>query len=405
MLDRVSDTESTQRIAVAAARQLLLHQPRTGWSVIRPHLSSPEFATPLALALSDELTHNPIIRGLDEDQLGELYRWLAELFPPDEDRDVDGVHFVGAEEQARRWRESVPRHLANRGSDRAVSVLARLVGEYPERLSIAANLVNARASVHANAWAAPTPEEFARLLEDVTRRLVRSNSELLELVIDVLMRVADELSTHCELLWDRTRASRQEFSGRREEGGDRAVEWQPKPEAALSAYLAHELQLRLVGRGVAVNREILVRPTNAYGAGLRTDITVEASLVHDPFDTHPIAPPARVAVVVEVKGPWNRDLLSAQRDQLAVQYLPAASTDHGAYVVGWYPISLWTARSDNYRRTLSSRLDRTELEARLTAQAEEIRRDLDQYTQPLVVDVPRPARSEEVTEVRNGCDT
>ena len=53
--------------------------------------------------------------------------------------------------------------------------------------------------------------------------------------------------------------------------------WQPKPESALSAYLAHELTLRLRGRGVAVNREVLIKPSNAYGAGERTDIKAEAT--------------------------------------------------------------------------------------------------------------------------------
>lgn len=389
-----------RRMAVSAARRLLVNQPSSGWSVVRPYLSNREFATSLALGLADDFTHGPIVRALDEDQLGELYRWLAELFPPEEDREIDGVHAVGAEEQARHWREAVVRNLANRGTDRAVAVLAGLTREFPQRLGIAANLVNARAAVQANAWSPPTPEELAQLFADVTRRLVRSNSELLALVIDVLLIAAAELPSHCELLWDRTPASRRTPKGS-EEQGVLAETWRPKPEAALSAYLAHELQLRLTGRGVAVNREILVRPTNAYGAGDRTDLTVEAPLVHDPFDTHPIAPPARVAVVVEVKGCWNPDLRCAQRDQLAVRYLPEASTDHGAYVVGWYPIALWTARRDP-RKTAARRIDQAGLESHLAAQAGEILRDLRRHTRPLVIAVPRPFRPGQVSEAPEG---
>lgn len=391
-----------RRMAVSAARRLLVNHPSTGWNVVRPYLSNREFATSLALGLADEFTHRPIVRAFSEEQLGELYRWLADLFPPEDDREIDGVHAVGPEEQARHWREAVVRNLANRGTDRAVAVLASLAREFPERLSIAANLVNARAAVHANAWSPPTPEELAQLFADVTRRLVRSNSELLALVIEVLRVAAAELPSHCELLWDRTPASRRTLMGD-EEQGDLAETWRPKPEAALSAYLAHELQLRLSGRGVAVNREILVRPTNAYGAGDRTDITVEAPLVHDPFDTRSTAPPARVAVVVEVKGCWNPDLQSAQRDQLAVQYLSEALTDHGAYVVGWYPIALWTARRDP-RKTAARRLDQAGLESHLAAQADEILSQLRRYTRPLVIAVPRPFRTGQVSEAPSDSD-
>jgi hypothetical protein len=149
------------------------------------------------------------------------------------------------------------------------------------------------------------------------------------------------------------------------------------------------LILRLTGRGVAVNREVLVQPRNAYGAGDRTDIAVQATLVHDPYAATPAAAPERLVVVVEVKGPWNDGLLSDQRNQLAVRYLPESSSDTGIYLVGWYPVELWTATRDQ-RRTKVVRLVRDDVERALAEQADEINRDLKLYTYPVVLGIPRP---------------
>lgn len=41
-------------------------------------------------------------------------------------------------------------------------------------------------------------------------------------------------------------------------------------------------------------------------------------------------------VAIEVKGPWNQDDLTTQRDQLAIRYLPESDAGVGLYVVGWY---------------------------------------------------------------------
>ena len=157
----------------------------------------------------------------------------------------------------------------------------------------------------------------------------------------------------------------------------------------MSAYLAHELTLRLTGRGVAVNREVLVLPRSAYGAGDRTDITVQATLVHDPYAATPAAALDRLVVVVEVKGAWNDGLLSDQRNQLAVRYLPESGSDTGIYVVGWYPVDQWTATPDQ-RRTKARQLVREDLERALAEQAKAITSELKRFTHPIVLEVPRP---------------
>lgn len=100
----------------------------------------------------------------------------------------------------------------------------------------------------------------------------------------------------------------------------------------------------------------------------------------------------RPPVVIEVKGSWNPDLLSAQHDQLAVRYLPEVGTDAGLYVVGWYPPEPWTATGDKGRARVG-KLDRRAVERALQEQAEHIAHELKRRTYPVLVDVLRPHRT------------
>jgi hypothetical protein len=167
---------------------------------------------------------------------------------------------VSREEAARLWRGTVLRELAQRGTSAAVSELARLAADFPDRLDIAASLLVARGGVQANAWSPPSPEQVAKLLSDARRRLVRSTAELAAVLQDTLADIAADLPAHGELLWDRQPAARRRADSRTKPpsattpaNGEPPKEdtWRPKPEAALSAYLAHEFTLRLSGRGVA----------------------------------------------------------------------------------------------------------------------------------------------------------
>jgi hypothetical protein len=361
----------------------------TFWPEIKAVIDrDPGFSRELALTCASDRADGLDLHSLDEPSLVEVYRWLADLFPPADDVLESGVHFVSREEAARLWRGTVLRQLAQRGTRAAAAELTRLAGDFPDRLDIASSLLVARGGVQANAWSPPSPEQIARLLSDARRRLVRSTTELATLLEDTLTAIGQDLPAHGELLWDRQPAPRQRTassanppSATTPASSEQLKEdtWRPKPEAALSAYLAHEFTLRLTGRGVAVNREVLVQPRNPYGAGDRTDIAVEATVVHDPYAAALAAAPERLVVVVEVKGAWNDGLLSDQRNQLAVRYLAESNTDRGIYVVGWYPVQQWTARSDE-RRAKAARLVRDDVEHALSEQADNIARDLDLHT-------------------------
>jgi hypothetical protein len=169
-------------------------------------------------------------------------------------------------------------------------------------------------------------------------------------------------------------------------------EWRPKPEGALSSYLAHELKIRIGGRGAVVNREVLILPTNAYDAGERTDVHVQANLTQYDLGANASNAPPVVTVVIEVKGNWHDDVFGAQETQLAKDYLPKVDSDAGAFVVGWFDPELW-GDFDARRRTDAGRdgRQRSELEASLREQASEIRKNLGVTTTPIVINIPRPS--------------
>jgi hypothetical protein len=380
-LQRAAETEANRCVAIRAVKALLNVDSHTYWPEVFPIIEQDrELSREVALACATGREEKPFFTNADEEQLGQVYRWLSGLFPPAGDVYREGFYIMSPEDDAREWRNRILQLLSARGTEQAVVTLAELSREHPERLVITSNLLRARSSVFASAWSPPRPDELAALFEDTSRRLVRSEGELADLLLEVLAAISQDLPGHGELLWDRLpKRVLPEDSGLKDA-------WLPKPEAALSSYVAHELSIRIDRRGLAVNREVLILPTDAYGAGERTDVLVQATMRHDQFHG---STPDRLAVVIEVKGPWNKDLMADQRQQLAQRYLPEAQTSMGIYLVGWYPLDLWTDEKD-YRRSRATMFDRSQLLADLQAQANSIRVELSMQTTPLLLDVPRP---------------
>jgi hypothetical protein len=301
--------------------------------------------------------------------------WLSSLFPSDEDPPLTlEATFVGPEEEVRRWRDSIPEMLMIDGTPRAIDALVGLRDEYPGRQLLLYCLVRARRTAAAERWQPPQPADVAKLLDDASRRFARSDAELLDLLIEVLDQIGADLPNHGDLLWDH-----------QANGG-----WRPKNEYALQAYLTHELNLRLRRRGVIVNREVMIKPTDPLtGAGERTDILVEATPRTKNTDGT-IA--QRVAVVIEIKGVWNDSMPTAQQTQLAGSYLPAASSSAGIYLIGWFPLEPWTV-GDKKRRAAAAKHDRAQLFVMLNAQAAAIAGDNPLTCRPYLLDVQLPQRA------------
>lgn len=298
---------------------------------------------------------------LADAELADAYRLLAFAFPPTEDDFPAEAHWVSTEEEAAQLRDWFVRELSMRGTEDAVIHLDALVQECPDQLLLQSCRLIARQNFAASRWEPPRPKEVSQLLASASKRLVRSENELLSVIIEVLHEVQEALPRQAELLWDR-------LPKRFDREADEDL-WIPKLEYALAAFISRELDFRLGGRGLVVNREVLIRPTNDFGAGDRTDILVDAAVKRGVTPVH--FEPERLKAVIEVKGSWNIDLIAAQTSQLADRYLPDAPSSVGVYLVGWYSLAGWTKRSD-YRRRAVKDLDPDELLSTLQEEARKL---------------------------------
>lgn len=373
--------ETHTSLAVSAMHIALSVEAAIWWPAVREWIrESAELSRPLCISCASSHDWKPFIQDLEAESVAEVFRWVYREFPPTADATAMGAHMVGPEEAAQFWRRRVLSHLAERGTSDALSALERLEREFPADLSIAAATVNARASAAEAAWQPPSPRDVLALLSSSRRRLVRNDGELANVILEVLQEIEVDIPGHGQLLWDGVPYAA--------EATRRSTRWKPKPEAALCAYLAHELQLRLCGRSVFVNREVMVRPTDEYGAGERTDILVQASAL----TTHSLKhEDATAKVVIEVKGSWNSGLKESQRTQLAERYLPSVQSSAGIYLVGWFPPSQWDDATDTRRRA-ALRIDTKQVLVDLMMQSTEIRSSIGVQTIPVLFEVPRPTK-------------
>ncbi|MEV4615673.1 hypothetical protein AB0K43_24230 [Kitasatospora sp. NPDC049258] len=389
-LDLVTADSPVPSIAVRSAEALLHLDIALYWPRIRPLTgTSASFGRQLAESCADTDARLQM-RDLDVPALAQVYRWLSSLYDASEEGEPLGVHFVSAPEQVRRWRDSVPAEMAQRATAESVHQLKSLTGEYPDRLGLAAALIAGRAKHCAASRFQAGLADVIQVLADPRKRLISTTGDLFALVVDLLKEVAAGISQHGELLWDRTPGYRPGKKAVAQGASAVPEQWRPKPEAALCAYLALVLDLRLGGQRVVVNREVLVHPTDAYGAGDRTDILIQANPL--PAGSPPAQTAPRLDLVIEVKGAWNEGLLRQQETQLARRYLKEVQTDAGIYLVGWYPPDQW-AKPD-HRRDEANKHTVESLEFELSNQAAHLSESLSVHLQPMVMVIPRPHKEE-----------
>lgn len=366
---------------VAAGQLLLTSDPERFWPLIRETMTrSTAVSNELALACAQSYRLNGVADALSDVELVEVWRWLAEVRPPE--TDVVSSGWVPPERSIHEWRNEVLATLSRRGTRESVLGIRGLVDDFPADLRIQAALISARRRAQARATVSLKPQQVIDLLTGPGRRVIRTPLQLAELLLDVLKDIDADLPTHSNLLWD---CERMPVPGSAK-GTRRPLAWRPKREGTLAAYLAHEFALRLAGRAVVINREVVVKPTDAGDSGERPDLLVQAISIDGELDAAEV-----VSVPVEIKGSWHEAVLTAQRDQLANRYLPAEKTDAGVYVVGWYPIDLWTAQ-DSKPKSNAKKLKGSEalLEA-LSDQAAEIFDDQGRRTLPYVLTIARAA--------------
>lgn len=86
-------------------------------------------------------------------------------------------------------------------------------------------------------------------------------------------------------------------------------------------------------------------PLRGGAAGLRTDLEDRARPVKGSDALIP-----HLRAIIEVKGSWHPQVLTALRDQSVDDYLHSLQIGHGMYVIGDYTYAAWGACDAKRRR-------------------------------------------------------
>jgi hypothetical protein len=377
----VSSPGPARAQAVAAAASLIQEGRGAGWdawwTAVQADLSFGrsvmESAVDPSLPRSD--IKGPILDRLGEDQIAELYAWLREQYPDEDDPDSERSHAVGIRERLGDWKASLLKQLASRGTWEAVDALRAIQDRLPGPGALRAVVEEAVATAREGTWEPAALDELRRLLDDPRNRRVRNADDLLQLLEDALGRLQRKLQVGLNEqglravseLWNEITTKlfdellvaaglppiRQGGIGegtsdpaacRESEVGGTASEkaenrpracFLPKDEDRLSDYVARFLEEDLQRYLVTIVRE---RQVNR---GELTDIHITLQIPVPEGN-----PGSRVSVVVETKGCWHPALRTAMENQLVGKYLRDSPTKHGIYLVGWFVCEAWRLSGD-----------------------------------------------------------
>ena len=326
--------------AVEAATMLLAHAEDGGWGSVWPPIQADDaFGHEVISAVADRHDQQHVAlmtQHLSEEQIGELYLWLLRHYPPSEDPQHDGFHWMGLREGVARFRDAVLRQLQSRGTPAACQTMEQLAAALPELSWLRWAVVETRTYTLRRTWVPPQPDQLLEMARDRDFRLVENGEQLLNVVMESLQRLEQELQGENPAaldLWDKL---------------GKGV-YRPKDEKTLSDYIVRHLRRDVQRRGIVANREVEIRRGEGDAQGEHTDILIDAvALGRRPEEYD------RISVIVEVKGCWNPKLKKDMEEQLRDRYLAENQSRYGLYLVGWFPCAQWDA--DDYRKGRTPRM-------------------------------------------------
>jgi hypothetical protein len=338
---KVPKREFQSAVFVSSSRLLMLHGDKSDWARISPLLNAdPSFGCELLEGFAFEYARSPapVLKTLKEPEVGALWEWMLIQYPYSEDRDRSRGGEVTTRDLMADFRDHLIPHLADLGTEAGCSELRRLLANYPQFSWIRPQLLRGQEAIRRNTWIPPSPAQLSQLAKNRKARFVQSSSRLLEAVLDSLSVLQERLQGERQLaqfLWDNDR---------------------PKPEEAISEWVAMHLEDDLKARGVVVGREVQIHRYD------RTDIHVTAVTRNTRAGDC-----ENVKVIIEVKGCWHPEIKSAMKDQLVERYLRHNDCQCGLYLVGWFPAEIWKGDDARRKRIAFHRL--SDLDSYLTMQA------------------------------------
>jgi hypothetical protein len=337
-----TDDRQRQR-ALAAALALVRFADDAGWSAVWSAIESDhEFGTRLIASLAYRSDWNA--QQLSEEQLADLFLWLAHRFPPAQLPDHRTGVLGGGGDDVSTWREGLLQQLKERGTIEACHALERIVRQTGEqdRARMQWILLESQTLARRRTWLPYRPANLLEVIANSRVRLVQSAEQLLAVVIESLRRLEaifrDETPAWRDV-WDRRTLTTSEMPTSTRRRRRRAFTYRPIDENEFSDYIKRHLQADLASRGIIANREVVIRSDE------RIDIRIDALArnAREEIDE-------RLSLIIEVKGCWNPDLMSAMQTQLVGRYLRDNHCQHGLYLIGWFNCSAWDRHDYRKRR-------------------------------------------------------
>jgi len=345
--------EHERQEALAVALALVRFADDAGWSAIWPVIETDrEFGTKLIASIA---YWDWNAQRLTEEQLADLYLWMAQHYPPVQSSPHQTGFIAGTVDNVSTWRENLLQQLKERGTKEACRALARIVlhTREQERARMQWILLEAQALARRRTW---HPYSSANLLEVIANshvRLIQNVEQLLEAVIESLRRL--EATFHDETpawrdVWDRLPLPAPETSAATRRRKRRAFTYRPIDENEFSDYVKRYLQADLGSRGIIANREVVIRSDE------RIDIRIDAIARQrlEEIDE-------QLSLIIEVKGCWNPELMTAMQEQLVDRYLRDNHCQHGLYLVGWLNCDTWDSQDNRKRRAPRMAIEEAQL--------------------------------------------
>jgi hypothetical protein len=311
------------------------------WNLVR---GRPDVGEDLFLRLANLARFQaPFYAALPPSALADLYVWLQRRFPHSDDPNRQGgmPHYVGPREMVGDMRDGVLAHIVELGTDASLQALRGIIGQLPDLTWLPLQLSRAEQIMRTKTWAPLTPSDVLRVTSSPRGRLVQSAEDLCEALVEALQHYQDELhgaQTPVQFLWSS------------QIGGT----LKPVDENAISDHVELFLKRELVESGVVLNREVEVGRVPGAPVGSRTDIKVDAVRHGERDETYNV-----ISAVIETKGCWNRELLTAARTQLRDDYLVRLGAPVGIYLAAWFDKAKWDPRDGRKKQAPSWDLEET----------------------------------------------
>ena len=351
---------------VIASSVLMSAAKDAGWDILWPRFQNdPAFGKAVveSAIATDEVFGN-VGAALSETELTDFFIWLTQQYPYSEDPSFYG-NPRGIRHYVVELKQNVVGHLQEKGTAEAVLEMERLRDMFPELKGLSSRLLATQLKTRSETWNRPTSQELLALINKKQARLIRSGSDLLNLVYESLERLEHKIQDNETLavndVWNEVSSSFIntilnyslkifcKFSAKLNEKTEKekklffkANSFQPKDESALSNFIKRHLDSDIKPLGVVIGREVEINRKDF------TDLRVDC-----PVKDKRTGISITFSVIVEVKGTWNRELNTSLKEQLFQRYLSEISCQDGIYLIGWFNCDKWS--DQDYRKAEASR--------------------------------------------------